>query len=215
MELQVVNLLTELEARLRVEESQSPKENPFTTLSPEELDKLMSQLMLAVGPETGKFLNMLLKMQGGKRILDIGTSFGYSTLWLAEAARVNGGHVITLEYVNSKQAQAIEHIHRAGLQNVVDFKLGDAVALLETLPGPWDFVLIDLWKDLYIPCFDHIYEKLSPGAIVIADNISFPVEFRETMKAYQQHVRSKPNLDSVEVGVGHGLELTRKRSDIS
>lgn len=207
MELQVVEVLAELEALFTAEEKMYP------TLSPEELNRrIMSEFILAVGPETGQFLNMLLKTQGGVRVLDVGTGVGYSTVCLAEAARVNGGRVTTLERETSKQAQAVEYINRAGLQDVVDFKLGDAVAFIEALPGPWDFVLLDLWKDLYIPCFDRLYEKLAPGGIVIADNITSPREFRQTMKAYQEHVRAKPNLDSVEVGVGYGLELTRKQS---
>lgn len=71
-------------------------------------------------------------------------------------------------------------------------------------------MLLDLWKHLYIPCFDRIYDKLAPGAIVIADDVIFPPELRQEMQAYQDYVRAQPDLDSVEVGIGHGLEVTRK-----
>jgi predicted O-methyltransferase YrrM len=185
------------------------QQKPLTELTLEEQESL-SQRMNAIGPETGKFLNLLLKTQGGQRILELGTSFGYSTIYLAEAARANGGQVTTLEYDIAKQAQASAYIHQSGLQAVVDFKLGDATKLLDVLPGPWDFVLLDVWKHLYLPCFDRVYEKLAPGAIVIADNTIFPPEFRQGMQAYQDYVRAKPDLDSVEVGIGHGLEVTRK-----
>lgn len=93
-------------------------------------------MMLAVEPETGKFLNLLLKTQGGQRILELGTSFGYSTIYLAEAARANGGRVTTLDYDVAKQAQASAYIQQVGLQEVVDFKLGDAIELLDVLAGP-------------------------------------------------------------------------------
>lgn len=96
----------------------------------------MKQMMLAVEPETGKFLNLLLKTQGGQRILELGTSFGYSTIYLAEAARANGGRVTTLDYDVAKQAQASAYIQQVGLQEVVDFKLGDAIELLDVLAGP-------------------------------------------------------------------------------
>lgn len=203
-ELRIINVLSEFDPLLEAEHNQ------LKVLSPEELRKYRDEMILAVGKPTGEFLNMLLKTQGGKRILEIGTSVGYSTIWLAEAARVNGGHITTLECIVAKQAQAVEHIRRAGLEDFVNFQLGDAVELLENLPGTWDFVLLDLWKELYIPCFDRFYKKLSPGAIVVADNITFPPDFRALMKDYQEYVRKKPDLDSIEINIGQGLELTRK-----
>ncbi len=213
MDDKIVNVLTELEARSQQEEEfirQSLEQNKLQSLSPEELSSYMNNLMLAVGWETGKFLNMLLKTQSGKRILEIGTSVGYSTIWLAEAARVNGGCVTTLECVASKQTQAVENIRKVGLEDFVDFQLGDAVTLIETLTGSWDFILLDLWKELYVPCFDRFYEKLAPGAIVIADNINNPPDFRPVMKVYQEHVCAKKDLESMEIPIGNGLELTRK-----
>ncbi|HAX78597.1 MAG TPA: methyltransferase [Cyanobacteria bacterium UBA11372] len=206
-ELRIINVLSEFDARLEAEQNQ------LKVLSPQERGKYLDEMMLAVGWKTGEFLNMLLKTQGGKRILEIGTSVGYSTIWLAEAARVNCGCVTTLECVAAKQAQAVENIRRTGLEDFVDFQLGDALKLLENLPGPWDFVLLDLWKELYIPCFDLFYQKLAPGAIVVADNITFPPDFRPIMKAYQEYVRAKSDLDSIQIDIGQGLELTRK--DIS
>ncbi|MDF5724278.1 MAG: O-methyltransferase [Rhizonema sp. PD37] len=203
-ELRIVNVLSEFDARLEAEQNQ------LKALSPQEREKYLDEMMLAVGLQTGEFLNMLLKTQGGKRILEIGTSVGYSTIWLAEAARVNGGRVTTVECVAAKQAQAVENIRRAGLEDNVDFQLGNAVELLENLPGAWDFILLDLWKELYIPCFDCFYKKLAPGAIIVADNITFPPDFRPIMKAYQEYVRAKPDLDSIEIDIGQGLELTRK-----
>ncbi|MDF5714738.1 MAG: O-methyltransferase [Rhizonema sp. NSF051] len=203
-EPQILNVLSELDVL------QEAQHNQFKTLSPEDRGKHRDEMMLGVGSQTGELLNILLKTQGGKNILEIGTSFGYSTIWLAEAARVNGGRVTTLECVASKQAKAVENIRRVGLEDFVDFQLGDALELIEVLPGTWDFVLLDLWKDLYIPCFDRFYDKLAPGAIVVADNIIVPSNSRPIMKNYQQHVRTKPDLDSIEINIGQGLELTRK-----
>ncbi len=81
---------------------------------------------------------------------------------------------------------------------------------METLPGTWDFVLLDLWKQLYTPCFNRFYPKLASGAIVVADNITFPPDFGAIMKAYQECVRTKPDLDSIQIDIGQGLEVTRK-----
>lgn len=203
-ELRIVNVLSEFDALLEAEQNQ------LKVLSPQERGKHRDEMMLAVGSQTGQLLNMLLKTQGGKRILEIGTSVGYSTIWLAEAARVNGGQVTTLECLSTKQAQAMENIRRAGLEDFVDFQLGDAIQLIEHLPGAWDFILLDAWKDVYIPCFECFYAKLAPGAIVVADNITSPPDFRAIMKDYQEYVRSKPDLESIQIDIGQGLELTRK-----
>lgn len=107
---------------------------------------------MAVGPETGRLINLLAGSVDRPRILELGTSFGYSTLWLAEAADRSGGHVITVEAVADKSARAREAIEEAGLGDVVTFRVGDALDLIRELPTGIDFVLLDLWKDLYVPC---------------------------------------------------------------
>ncbi len=148
IEPQIMELLAELDVRVMAEEEtfvRLRQQKPLTELTLEEQETI-TQMMLAVGSETGKFLNLLLKTQGSKRILDLGTSFGYSIIYLAEAARANGGRVTTLDYDVAKQVQASAYIQQVGLQEVVDFKLGDAMELLDGLPGPWDFVLLDLSK---------------------------------------------------------------------
>jgi predicted O-methyltransferase YrrM len=167
------------------------------------------QFLLAVGPETGQFMNLLIRESKSKVILEIGTSYGYSTLWLADAARATGGRVITLELQANKQEYARERMTRAGLASVVDFRLGEAQELLTGLDTNVDFVLLDLWKDLYIPCFDLFYPRLNADAIVVADNMRFPESAKADASAYRQHVRSKPDLQSILLPIGSGLEVSR------
>jgi predicted O-methyltransferase YrrM len=89
--------------------------------------------------------------------------------------------------------------------------VGDALEKLPELEAEVDFVLIDLWKDLYQPCFELVYPKLSAEAVIVADNMLFPIETRESALAYQKLVRSKGALDSMLLPIGSGLELSRKR----
>jgi predicted O-methyltransferase YrrM len=106
MEPQIVELLAELDVQVIAEEESFARlmqQKSLTELTPDEQES-MSQRMNAIGSETGKFLNLLLKTQGGKRILELGTSFGYSTIFLAEAAQANGGRVTSLDYDLAKQA---------------------------------------------------------------------------------------------------------------
>jgi predicted O-methyltransferase YrrM len=168
------------------------------------------RFLLPVGRHTGSLLNILVRDSGATRVLEVGTSYGYSTVWLADAVRATGGKVTTLEVIPEKQDHARAQLARAGLTSFVEFRIGDARESLAALSGPFDFVLIDLWKDLYVPCFDLIYPKLSPGAIVVADNMIQPEVTREEAKKYQTHVRRFDDVDSVLLPVGSGIEVSRK-----
>jgi predicted O-methyltransferase YrrM len=171
--------------------------------------EVRDQFLLAVGPATGKLINLLVKESGARTILEIGTSYGYSTTWLAEAARETGGRVITMEWHANKQLHAAEQLAKAGLVDRVDFRIGDAQQSLAKLEEPIDFVLLDLWKDLYIPCFDLFYPRLNPGAVVVADNMIFPEGAQRHALAYRKHVRSKTDIQSILLDVGSGLEISR------
>ena len=203
MDAAVRRVLDEYEARSAAEEKrwQELEWNNFVI----ERD----QFLLAVGPATGRLMNLLAREAGAKVILEIGTSYGYSTLWLAEAARAAGGRVITLEVHAGKQDYARERMDRAGVAGFVDFRLGDAVESLANLETPVDFVLLDLWKDLYVRCFDLFYPRLNPGALVVADNMLFPETARTHAAVYRTHVRSKPDMQSMLLPVGSGLEISR------
>jgi predicted O-methyltransferase YrrM len=165
------------------------------------------QALLAVGPESGRLINILARSLKAPNILELGTSFGYSGIWLAEAARAAGGRLTTIELAPHKSAHAQEMSGKAGLAGHVDFRIGDAVEVIESLPGGFDFVLVDLWKDLYVPCLEAFYPKLNTGAIIVADNIIFPGG--EDVARYARAVRAKPGMRSLLLPVGSGLEVSR------
>jgi len=182
----------------------------FRELPPEEAMRRRDEFLLWVGPDTGTLLRLLAKGCGARTILEIGTSYGYSTVWLADAARHTGGTVITLELDARKVEYARGALQRAGLEDHVDFRIGDALELLKQLPGPIDFVLLDLWKDLYVPCFDLFHPKLAEGAIVVADNMLEPPVARPEAEKYRAHVRETGQYDSVLLPVGSGIEVSRR-----
>jgi predicted O-methyltransferase YrrM len=195
---------------LRVYEARSQSELTLMgTLSPAELEQRLDEFLLYVGPGTGQFLNTLARDSGARRILELGTSYGYSTLWLADAARATGGKVTSLELHPGKRKFALEQLAKVRLDAVVDIKLGNATQIIPTLDGAIDFVLVDLWKELYVRCFDLFLPKLAPGAFVIADNMLQPEASRPQTDAYRRHLRASGRFDTVLLPIGSGIEVSR------
>jgi predicted O-methyltransferase YrrM len=171
--------------------------------------QVIDEFLLPVGPDSGRLINILARSLKAPTILELGTSYGYSGIWLADAARASGGRVITMELSEKKSDYAREMSNKAGLADFVDFRVGDAVKMIGELSQGVDFVLVDLWKALYVPCLEAFYPKLKPGAIVVSDNMIEPASEHEAVMRYQKAVRSKPKIASVLVPVGSGLEISR------
>ena len=186
-------------------------EQLWNSLSEQELRQRLDEFLLPVGRATATLMNLLIKEGGARRILELGSSYGYSTIWLAEAARAVEGTVISLELRAAKTEYARAQLARAQLEGVVEFRIGDALASLTQLPGPFDFVLLDLWKDKYVPVFELLYPKLAPGAIIVADNMLQPESARAHAAAYRERVRAAADMSSVLLAVGNGLEVSRYR----
>jgi predicted O-methyltransferase YrrM len=203
MDEAVLRVLKDYEARMA-------RETPIIEKGGPDLIARRDEFLLPVGPATATILNLLIKGAKAKVILEVGSSYGYSTMYLAEAARETGGKVISLELVEEKVRYAREQLARAKLEKFVDFRLGSALDTLAQLDGPFEFVLIDLWKDLYVPCLELIYDKLAPGALVAADNMLLPVMVRADAEKYQRRVREL-EFDTLLLSVGSGIELSRRR----
>ena len=204
MDDKVKAVLKSYHARMRDEEK--IMRAPLATGTGDWRDKVL----LAVGPDTGRLINILARSLKAPTILELGTSYGYSGIWLAEAVRATGGRLITMELSDVKSAHAREMATKAGLADHVDFKVGDAVQMISELPAGIDFVLVDLWKDLYVPCLNAFYPKLNPGAIIVADNMLRPAN--DEVKQYARAVRALPGITSVLLSVGSGIEISRYES---
>jgi len=204
MDEAVSRVLAEYDRRMAAEEALMNSQPPGSLMARRD------EFLLSVGPETGQVLNILAKSAKARSILELGTSYGYSTVWLAEAARQNGGQVVSLEIADYKAKSARESLERAGLADRVTIHLGSALDTLPRLEGPFDFVLIDLWKELYVPCLDLIYPKLAPGAFIAADNMIFPEVWRADVEVYRRRVREL-EFDTVLLPIGSGIELSRRR----
>jgi predicted O-methyltransferase YrrM len=177
------------------------------SLPPSEFSARRDEFLLPVGEDVGMLLADLAIGLGARTIVELGTSYGYSTLFLADAARRTGGKVYSYDVAADKQAYARERLGEAQLAGFVEWRLGDAVDLLAEQPGPVDLVLMDLWKDLYVPCFESVYPLLAPGGVIVADNMLVPESARPYADAYRQAVRAKPDLESILLPMGQGIDV--------
>lgn len=189
-------------------EQRNASERIKATALGKEMFARRDEFLLPVGPEVGWFLHSLILARRPARVLELGTSYGYSTLFLADAAHQVGARLITMELADYKQAEARANITRAGLAGSVDFRLGDAIKMIEADPGPFDFVLLDIWKELYVPCLDAFYPKLSAEGIVAADNMIEPVQARDSARAYRAALRTRDDLHTALLPIGQGIELS-------
>ena len=163
--------------------------------------------MLNITPETGRLLWILVRQARAARILEVGTSNAYSTIWLADAAREHGGRVTTLEANPAKAALARENLERAGVLDVVDVREGRAADTLASLPGPFDLVFLDADRPSYATYLDLALPRLRPGGLLVADNV---VSHAAELEDYLRRVKSHPALFSVTIPVGNGEEISYK-----
>lgn len=163
-----------------------------------------SKRVLNLDPNTARLMHILIRSSYRTRLLEIGTSNGYSTIWLAWATRETDGHVTSVERNAEKLAQADTNLRRAGLRNQVTLLHGDATKVIATLPGPFDFVFFDADRVSAPAQLDLLMSKLAPGALVLADNaLSHPDEIAPYLIA----IKSRPEFDHVLVPIGKGLSV--------
>jgi predicted O-methyltransferase YrrM len=166
--------------------------------------------MLNITPDTGRLLWIVACAMRATRILEVGTSNAFSTIWLADAARAAGGRVTTLEVNPAKIAMARANLARAGLEGVVEIVEGPAAETLAGLPGPFDLVFLDADRPSYPTYLELVVPKLRPGGVLIADNVT---SHAHELEDYLRRVKSHPQLLSVTVPVGNGEEIALKLAD--
>ncbi|RWD99987.1 O-methyltransferase [Mesorhizobium sp.] len=166
----------------------------------------LKDLWLAVSPETGTLLYMLARSTGARIIVEFGTSFGISTLYLAAALRDNGGgRLISTEFEPSKVVRAKANLTEGGLLDLVEIREGDALETLsKDLPDRIDLLLLDGAKALYPEILSLVESRLRPGALVIADNADFSPEYLERVRSPAGGYMSTPFGDDVELSMRLG-----------
>jgi predicted O-methyltransferase YrrM len=156
-----------------------------------------------LAPDTAALLAVLVRSARARRILEIGTSNGYSTLWLADAAQATGGHVETLDIDPRRSEQASENLARAGLDAVATCRTASAAQALTEYPdGAWDLIFLDAERGEYPGYWPNVRRALAPGGALAVDNaISHAAE----LTALNRLLEEDPRLTTVLVPIGDGL----------
>ena len=168
--------------------------------------------MLNLEPGTARLVAILARATSATRVLEIGTSNGYSTIWLGWAVAPAGGRVISIEKSPEKHAMARENLARAGLENYVELRLGDASEIARELPGPFDLVFFDADRLTAPEQLQILVPKLTPRALLLADNVlSHPDE----IVGYLNAVADLSDFEHVVVPVGKGLSIACRAGFVS
>jgi len=169
--------------------------------------------MLAITKDTGIFYNVLLKTHKPKKILEIGTSFGYSTLWFAGSIDKKS-KILTIEQNPKKIEIAKKNFAKAGISTMVDIKQGiakDVLTQLSKSKKQFDFIFIDADKEQYSLYFDICLPMLKKNGILAADNIIFPTRFKKHIQKYLRHIHKISSVESVTLPIGNGQEISFKK----
>jgi len=156
--------------------------------------------------EDGRILHDLVLKGHFTRILEIGTSTGHSTIWLAWAAAKTGGKVTTIEIDRGRHETALQNFRKAGVDRYIDARLADAHELVPRLAGPFDFVFSDADKEWYLQYFKDLEAKLAPNGCFTAHNVLWST--RE-MKSFLDYVKADPQFTTkIERGSGEGISVS-------
>ncbi len=158
-----------------------------------------------VARTTGQFLFAFVAPQTDSEVLEVGGSRGYSTIWLAAAARYLGGRVLSLEADPAKCEAWRRNIAEAGLEDWAELVEGDAFETLPRIDDVFDVVFLDAEKDDYERLFAIARTKVEPGAVIVADNV---LSHEDTLGAYSRARQADPKLESVTVPLDRGLEIS-------
>jgi predicted O-methyltransferase YrrM len=154
-------------------------------------------------PETAGLLAVLVRGAQAKRILEVGTSNGYSTLWLADAAQATGGHVESLDIDPRRSEQACDNVERAGLKGLASCRTASAAQALSEYPDDaWDLIFLDAERSEYASYWPNVRRTLAPGGLLAVDNA---VSHAAEMAALDRLLAEDPRLTTVLVPIGDGL----------
>ena len=160
-----------------------------------------------IAPENGQFLAILIRSIRAQNVLEIGTSNGYSAIWLASALKETGGRLITLEFDPKRAEEAQTHLQEGGLDSIVDVRVGNALDEIPKCDATFDLVFLDAEKNEYRRYLELALPNIRSGGLIVADDT---VTMRDEMPDYIEFVFNTPVLHSVDIPLDDGIILSYK-----
>lgn len=160
-----------------------------------------------IAPENGQFLSILIQSINAQNVLEVGTSNGYSTIWLAAALELTGGQLITIEFNPKRAEEAQSHLAEVGLDNIVNIRVGNALDEISKCQETFDLVFLDAQKDEYRNYLELALPNIRIGGLIIADDT---ITMRDEMPDYIDYVFNSPILNSVDIPLDDGIILSHK-----
>lgn len=160
-----------------------------------------------IAPENGQFLSILIGAIKAQNILEVGTSNGYSTIWIAAALKETGGKLITLEFDPTRAAEAETHLQEAGLDGIVEVRVGNALDEIPKCDATFDLVFLDAEKNEYRRYLELVLPNIRSGGLIVADDT---LTMRDEMPDYIEYVFNTPTLHSVDIPLDDGVILSYK-----
>ena len=158
-----------------------------------------------IAPENGQFLSILIRSIQAQNVLEVGTSNGYSTIWIAAALKETGGKLITLEYDAERAKEAQAHLNEICLDSFVELRVGNALEEIPKCNAVFDLVFLDADKGEYRQYLEMVLPNIRPGGLVVADDT---ITMRDEMPDYIDFVFNTPLLNSVDVPLDDGIILS-------
>jgi predicted O-methyltransferase YrrM len=188
------------EARRRLAEELYAASREHDAAQADRLDRFRN-----VDPDTAELLGVLIRATGAQRILELGTSNGYSTIWLADAAQATGGRVVSIDVEADRTEMARANLAAAGVGDHVELRTQDAGSVLAGSPdAAWEFVFLDAERPAYAGYLSDLVRTLAPGGVLAVDNV---LSHAHEMVEFTALIEREPRLTQTVVPVGAGLRL--------
>ena len=179
--------------------------------------KAESQNFPIIGPIVGNFIAFITKTLKAKRIIELGSGYGYSGLWFAGALPADG-HLILTDFSEEYKVMAIEYFRRAGMDHLIEFRVGESLEILKQEQGPFDVIFNDIDKEDYPKVINLSYERLRKGGLLITDNTLWygrvisrnPDETTKSIQEFNQNLKKHRGFNTVQLPIRDGISVSIK-----
>jgi caffeoyl-CoA O-methyltransferase len=203
------------------EEHSTPPDDVFVRLDAETRASQDSPQMM-IGATAGALLAFVVHLKQAKRVLEIGTFTGWSSIAMARALPPDGT-MVSIDVNADTTAVARRYAEEAGVADRIDYRVGPALELLPEIDGPFDLIFIDAWKDDYIAYYEAALEKLADGGVILADNtladgdVLDPgdKQYASAIVRFNEHVRADPRVECLLLTVRDGVTMIRRGNRVS